>query len=330
MSWRPNIMKCFIAAALLCASARSFYGEDSAKGEIPGYHIVNAKYVANEPYIEGQPRATGLQHGFPEMRSIADNPMTPAKAELGKLLYFDPILSGDNTSSCAHCHNPDYGFSDGRRTSMGKGGKGVGPTRSGGDVLGRGAPTIWNAAYSTWQFWDGRAKDLEQQAEGPIQDGHEMNQNADELVKELKAIPEYVELFKKTFGGEGDSAITFRNVTLAIAAFERTILSFNSKFDRYAAGDTGALNEQERRGLLLFRSLKTRCFECHAMPYFSDNTFRIIGVPEDDGTYNIGRAKVPGQGPVGAFKHNVSLRYLCRSGCPWASRHCWAVVRLLA
>jgi len=278
---------------------------------IPGFKIVGGKYVPNEPFVEGQARVTGLQQPFPKMRSLDTNPMTPEKVELGKLLYFDPILSGTNEVSCATCHHPDFGFSDGRKTSMGVGGTGLGPDRTGGDVIARNAPTIWNAAYNSHQFWDGRAADLEQQAEGPIQNPHEMNQKPAELVTELKAIPEYVELFKKVFPDAGEDAVNFRNVTLAIGAFERTILSFNSKFDRYAAGDTNAMNEQERRGLALYRSLKTRCFECHTLPNFTDGTFRVIGVKEEDGTYNEGRAGVPGQGPKGAFKiptlRNVAL-----------------------
>ncbi|MEO6336633.1 MAG: parallel beta-helix domain-containing protein, partial [Verrucomicrobiota bacterium] len=279
---------------------------------IPGYTYRDGVYQPNEPYREGQPRITGLQQPFPRMPSVDENPLTPAKVNLGKLLYFDPVLSGDNTISCAHCHHPDLGFSDGRKTSMGLGGKGLGPERSGGDVLARCAPVIWNAAYSPLQFWDGRAKDLEQQAEGPIQDAHEMNQNAAELVKELLHIPEYVRLFQETFNGKPEEVVTFRNVTKAIASFERTILSFNSKFDRYAAGDSYALNDSEKRGLQLFRSLKTRCFECHASPNFSDGSFRIVGVPDlPDQANDIGRAKVPGQGPEGAFKvptlRNVAL-----------------------
>ena len=276
---------------------------DKIGDPIPGYTYRDGGYQPNEPYREGQPRVTGLQQPFPKMKSIEENPLTPAKVNLGKLLYFDPILSGDNTISCAHCHHPDFGFSDGRKTSMGLRGQGLGPERSGGDVLARGAPVIWNAAYSPLQFWDGRAKDLEQQAEGPIQDAHEMGQNAAELVKELLGVPDYVRLFQETFSGKPEEAVTFRNVTKAIASFERTILSFNSKFDRYAAGDGAALNDSEKRGLQLFRSLKTRCFECHALPNFSDGTFRVVGVPDLPGQVpDLGRAKVPGQGPEGAFK----------------------------
>lgn len=279
---------------------------------IPGYTLRDGIYRPNEPYVEGEPRITGLQLPFPAMKSLQENPITPAKVKLGKLLFFDPILSADNTISCAHCHHPDHGFSDGRTTSMGFRAKGFGVDRTGGDALPRHAPSIWNAAYNPTQFWDGRAKDLEQQAEGPMQDTHEMNENADNLVKELRAIPEYVRLFQESFGGAAEAAVTFRNVTKAIATFERTILTFNSKYDRYANGDSAALNESEKRGLQLFRSLKTRCFECHSFPTFSDGSFRVIGVPDSEGqARDLGRAKVPGQGPEGAFKvptlRNVEL-----------------------
>ncbi len=295
-----------LSIATVILSTPAFSGDSS----IPGYTLRQGRYEPDEPYREEQPRITGLQQAFPKMKSIAENPMTPAKVNLGKLLYFDPILSGDNTISCAHCHHPDFGFSDGRKTSMGLHGNGFGPERSGGDILTRAAPVLWNAAYNPAQFWDGRATNLEEQAAGPIQDSHEMNQNAEELVKELKAIPEYVQLFQQAFGTK--AAITFDNVTKAIASFERTILSFNSKFDRYAAGDSSALNGSEKHGLQLFRSLKTRCFECHSLPNFSDGSFRVIGVPEFEGqARDTGRAKVPGQGPEGGFKvptlRNVAL-----------------------
>jgi parallel beta-helix repeat protein len=271
-----------------------------------GWRMRDGAWAPDEPFVAGQPRATGLQAPFPQMRSLEKNPMTPEKVELGKLLFFDPILSGADTISCAHCHHPDHGFADGRKLSMGFNGLGVGPERNGGHVLGRSAPSIWNAAYHKWQFWDGRADDLEAQAAGPITNEHEMGENPDTLVKELCEIPEYVSQFQKVFGGSADEAVTFDHVTKAVAAFERTLLSFNSKFDRYAAGDTGALDAHERDGMKLFRSLKTRCFECHNFPTFADDTFRVIGVP-DKGEPDHGRAGVPGEGPHGAFK-TMSLR----------------------
>src|SRR5215813_1859042 len=145
----------------------------------------------------GNPGGGGLRRAFPEMKLPPGASMTREKAELGRLLYFDPVLSGDNEQSCATCHHPDLGFSDGRLTSMGLGGKGAGPDRQGGKQVRRSAPTIWNAAYNNKQFWDGRANDLEEQASFPITSPDEMNQDRDVLVKELKAIPEYIRLFDK-------------------------------------------------------------------------------------------------------------------------------------
>src|SRR5215470_10459171 len=261
----------------------------------------------------GDPGGGGVRRAFPEMKLRANNQMTQEKIELGRLLYFDPVLSGDNEQSCATCHHPDLGFSDGRNSSMGFGGKGIGPDRKGGKEVKRSAPTIWNAAYNHKQFWDGRANDLEDQARFPITSADEMNQNPDELVKELKAIPEYVRLFDKAFGGASGSAVTMENVTFAIADFERTIISNNSPFDRYAAGDPTALSVEERRGLTLFRSLKTRCFECHGFPTFANPDFKVIGVPKMPGRPDdFGRSEIEGGEPYkNAFKvptlRNVAL-----------------------
>ena len=191
--------------------------EDAAPAEIPGWALRQGTWQPLEPYVAGQPRATGLQSPFPQMRSLDSNPMTPDKVALGKLLFFDPIASGENTISCAHCHHPDHGLADGRKLSMGFGGQGIGPERTGGHELGRHAPTLWNAAYQKWQFWDGRAEDLEQQAAGPITNEHEMGEKPETLVKELRENPEYVALFQKAFGGTAEEAVTFENVCRAIA-----------------------------------------------------------------------------------------------------------------
>ena len=256
--------------------------------------------------------STNLKRPFPEMPKREDNPATPEKVALGKLLYFDPLLSADNDISCAHCHHPDLGFSDNRGQSTGRGGKGIGPQRTGGAVIRRGSPTIWNAAYNHLQFWDGRARDLEEQAGKPIQDQNEMAQDTTELVKELQAIPEYVALFEKVFGRSNGSTITFERVTYAIAAFERKVLSHNSKFDQYANGEVRALSPDERRGFNLFRSLKTRCFECHNLPTFANPDFKVIGVPPlPNSPPDSGRGAVAGKGYAHAFKvptlRNVAL-----------------------
>ena len=261
----------------------------------------------------GSPGGGGLRRAFPEMNQRTGNPTTTPKVELGRLLFFDPLLSGDNTQSCATCHHPDLGFSDGRIVSMGVGGSGLGPDRSGGKATRRNSPTLWNAAYNFKLFWDGRANDLEDQARGPITSPDEMNQDAAELVRELKAIPAYVRLFDEAFGGQNGAAVTFDNVTMAIGVFERTLVSQQSAFDRYAAGDANALTSAQRRGLTLFRSLKTRCFECHGFPTFANPDFKVIGVAQlPDQAADAGRGEIAGGDPYrNAFKvptlRNVAL-----------------------
>jgi cytochrome c peroxidase len=249
----------------------------------------------------GDPGSGGLHRAFPPMQVRADNPTTPEKVELGRLLFFDPIVSGDNTQSCATCHHPDRGFSDGRALSMGFGGEGFGMERVKGKELRRNTPSIWNTAYFHRLFWDGRAKDLEDQVHNPVSDKNEMNQQPEELVKELKAIPEYVRRFDEAFAGQHGSAVTMANMSNAIAAFERTLTANNTPFDRYAAGEATALTAEQRRGLTLFRSLKTRCFECHGFPTFANPDFKVIGVPRlNNQPEDLGRGEVEGGEP---YKH---------------------------
>ena len=250
----------------------------------------------------------GLKRSFPAIVVRADNaPADEKSAErtaLGRLLFFDPILSGANDISCATCHHPDLGFTDARGLSMGKGGRGLGPDRTGGSVVRRGAPTLWNATYNHLQFWDGRAPDLEEQAKGPITSDIEMNENTETLVKELKAVPEYAKAFDSAFGGSEGSAVSLENAVNAIAAFERKLTANNAPFDRYVAGDLNALSAAQVRGFNLFRSGRTRCFECHGLPTFANRDFKIIGVPEvDPNTPDYGRFEVTkGEGNKFGFK----------------------------
>jgi len=287
-----------------------------SEGRFVGMRLDNGALVPNPPPYDPNNPDTGLQKAFPtEIVQPADNPTTPEKVELGKLLFFDPILSDDNTLSCAHCHHPHLGFSDGLPRSRGRGGKGAGRERTGGIELTRGAPSLWNTVYYHRQFWDGRAAHLEEQARMVITTPEEVNADPAELVRELKAIPEYRALFDKAFGGKDGEAITFKNITYAIAAFQRTLVSFNSRFDRYAAGDGSALSPQEKRGLKLFLSPKTRCNECHGIPVFADRNFKVIGVPDPkDGPADVAKPEGErgrGGGPNGAFKiptlRNIAL-----------------------
>lgn len=250
--------------------------------------------------------ARNLELAFPEpRRPVGQGATTAEQIELGRLLYFDPVLSGANDQSCAHCHHPDLGFSDNRARAMGKGGQGIGPARTGGVHLRRGSPTVWNAAFSHVQFWDGRADTLEDQAVKPILDPNEMASEAESLLAELRGIPEYVRLFGVAFAGEGATGptpeagvgkVSLENIGRAIAAFERTVISQDSRFDRYARGERTALSETERRGWNVFRSLKTRCFECHNLPTFANPDFKVVGVPDppDLGNPDLGRAEIAG------------------------------------
>jgi cytochrome c peroxidase len=287
-----------------------------SEGRFVGMRFDNGVLIPNPPPYDPNNPNTGLQKAFPtEIVQPADNPTTPEKVELGKLLFFDPILSDDNTLSCAHCHHPHLGFSDGLPRSRGRGGKGAGRERTGGIELTRGAPSLWNTVYNHRQFWDGRAAHLEEQARMVITTPEEVNADPAELVRELKAIPEYRALFDKAFGGKDGEAITFKNITYAIAAFQRTLVSFNSRFDRYAAGDGSALSPQEKRGLKLFLSPKTRCNECHGIPTFANRDFKVIGVPDPkDGPADVAKPEAErgrGGGPNGAFKiptlRNIAL-----------------------
>ena len=181
----------------------------------------------------------------------ADNPTTPEKVELGKQLYFDPRLSIDGTVSCNSCHNVMSSGTDNRPTSAG-----INGLRGG-----RNAPTVWNSAYLSAQFWDGRAATLEDQAKGPPLNPIEMGMPSEEAVEErLKAIPGYVEQFNKVFGGS--ESVSYDNMAKAIAAFERTLITRNSPVDRYVNGDKNALSAEAVRGMKVFT--ETGCNACHS------------------------------------------------------------------
>ncbi len=204
---------------------------------------------------------------LPEVAESKENPVTPEKVELGKMLYYEPRLSKSGWISCNSCHNiATYGV-DNLPTSIGHRWQ-LGP---------RNAPTTLNAALHTAQFWDGRAKDVEEQAKGPVLNPIEMAMDSPEAVVErLRSIPEYVELFKKAFPGEKDP-LTYDNVARAIAAFERTLMT-PSKFDEFLKGDVNALTRKEKEGLKLFMELG--CASCHNGPAVGGNTFAKFGVVE--------------------------------------------------
>lgn len=228
-----------------------------------------------------------------------DNPLTEAKVELGKKLYFDKRLSSDNTVSCASCHDPAKGWSNGERFATGVDGQ----------QGGRSAPTIVNAAYYRLQFWDGRAELLEGQALGPIENPIEMNLPLDKMVERLSQIEGYKPLFKDAFG---DEKVTQERVAKAIASFERTVLAGDAPYDRFKAGDESALSEAAQRGRKLFFG-KANCSACHAGPNFSDGGFHNVGVGIDDEEPDVGRHSVSSlEGDRGSFK-TPSLRDIART-----------------
>ena len=237
--------------------------------------------------------------GLPPIPVPADNPATLETIELGRRLYYDTSLSVDGTLSCASCHNPKFGFSDGNSFSEGVNGQ----------KGGRNAPTIFNAAYYNSQFWDGRSPSLEDQAEGPVQNPIEMAHTLEAVEKTLSADLSYQDLFKKAFGPR---PIRYEMVGKAIAAFERTVVSGNSPFDRYFyRGEQVALNDTAKRGLEIFRNpQKGNCTACHVLGLFTDNLFHNIGVGVDENgeLTDLGRFEVTGKdSDRGAFK-TPSLR----------------------
>src|ERR671919_2089772 len=200
-----------------------------------------------------------------------DNPQTPEKIVLGQKLFFDGRLSADGSVACASCHNPERAFTDGRPTSVGIHGQ----------VGQRNAPTVLNALYNKTQFWDGRAKTLEDQAALPITNRIEMGQpNLNAAVTRLAAIDDYQQAFKRVFG----RAINGQDLVRAIASYERALVSFNSPFDRFIAGDKNAIDASAQRGWELFNT-RARCNKCHALTetkrdptLFMDYDFHNIGI----------------------------------------------------
>lgn len=227
-----------------------------------------------------------------------DNPQTPEKIALGKQLYFDTRLSKDNTVSCASCHDPAKGWSNGAQFATGVDGQ----------LGGRNAPTILNTAYNRFQFWDGREPSLEAQALGPIQNPIEMAETLENVEKKLNGVAGYKEQFQKVFGTD----VTSDGIAKAVAAYERTVLTGDAPYDRYKAGDKSALSEAAERGRALFFG-KAHCSACHSGSNFTDNAFHNIGVGMDKKEPDKGRAAISKLGgDTGAFK-TPGLRDIHRS-----------------
>jgi len=209
------------------------------------------------------------------------NSWTSARSELGKMLFFDPRLSRNGTISCATCHNPMLGWSDGLKTGVG----------INGSRLGRASPAVTNTAHNFIQMWDGRKKDLEDQATGPMDTAAEMHTDFEATLSFLANSQGYASAFEKAYPGKG---ITRDTIAKAIASFERTIISNDSPFDRWVQGDNNALNQQQVAGFKLFVDPKKgNCEVCHSAPNFVDDGFHNIGLKGDDlGRYNQRKVKI--------------------------------------
>ncbi len=280
-TWSPPVSAAALALALFGASAVAIAGAQQADVPPP------------------------LPLGLPPIIWPPDNPYSKVKAELGRALYYDKRLSSDNSVSCASCHDPRFGFTDGQKVATGiRGQKGS-----------RSAPTVINRAYSGKQFWDGRARTLEDQVKGPLANALEMtaHENAEAAhkacVASLKGIPGYVRLFNQAFGTE---EFDIDHVAKAIATFERTIVSGNAPFDRYQAGDRGALSGAQVRGMEVFFK-KAACDSCHFGVNFSDSQFANVGIGMDKPNPDPGRFGVTKRPEdIGAFK-TPSLREVART-----------------
>jgi cytochrome c peroxidase len=231
----------------------------------------------------------GLKTGLPQIR----DGFTPQEIDLGRYLFFDPILSGNGKQSCASCHNPDKGFADGRARSIGSTGK----------ETTRNAPSLWNAGFLKRFFLDGRASSLEEQMQGPLYSPVEMASSPEKILANLNGIKEYRRMFASVYSNafmNAKATISIDQVYRAIAAFETSLISLNSRYDLYAHGFPDALSKPEVEGLNVFRSFVARCAECHTPPLFSNQQIAVIGTPEPAG--------LPFDPGAGAYSKEPNLR----------------------
>ncbi len=242
------------------------------------------------PYIFEWPE------GFPVPAIPSDNALTPERIALGEMLFYEPALSIDSSLSCSSCHFPEFAFSDGRRVSVGFHGQ-----------LGtRNAQGLTNVAYAKEMFRDGGSLNLEMQVQGPVEAENEMGFNMKMAAERLSSCKDYNQLAQEAYGRDMDVYV----FTRALAAYQRTLVSGNSAYDRYNRGDEQALTPQELRGMDLFFSDRTGCINCHSGFNFSDATYRNIGLYtayEDTGRARItGKPEDSGKFRVPTLR-NVSL-----------------------
>ncbi|MEB3329404.1 MAG: cytochrome c peroxidase [Candidatus Sericytochromatia bacterium] len=255
------------------------------------------------------PRAAAARAGGSQLRAATawraiaappDNPVTQAKVELGFRLWFEPRLSGNQRMTCATCHHHTTGFSNAEPTAAGIHGQ----------RGNRNVPTLYAAAGSTAQFWDGRAASLEDQALQPIENPIEMDARLSDVIRKLAQHPYYPQKFQQAFG----TGVTADGMAKALASFERALRLKPSSYDRFLTGDEDALTAQQRRGLAIFSSARGRCVACHSGPDLTDRDFHNTGVGQAGPQADPGRQAVTHrEQDRGAFK-TPTLRNVARTG----------------
>ncbi|MBI1387929.1 MAG: c-type cytochrome [bacterium] len=247
-----------------------------------GFIVTLCVLTAGMAAFAQTPLQVKVPKGLPALPNPDDNPITVEKVELGKMLFFDTRLSGDNTVSCSTCHVPDHGYAEPRSTSKGIGGQ----------LGGRNANPVINSAYATSMFWDGRAEHLEAQAGGPVENPIEMGAEMTVVAKNINQVPEYKKRFQAVFGAPASK----ETITKAIAAFERTLLAGDSPYDR------GEMSDLAKQGETLFKG-KALCASCHTPPVFSNWGFYNAGVGSDAEKPDEGRMAISGiAADKGAFR----------------------------
>lgn len=253
--------------------------------------------AAKEKVMQETPYLWDLPEHFPLPEEPADNPTTLERVELGRALFYEPLLSLDSTISCANCHQLPFAFSDPDQVSAGvHGRKGF-----------RNSPTLTNVAYNERYFFDGGIPSLELQVLAPLDNEDEMQLNIHQAALRLREDSQYVALFQKAYGRQPDSY----GITRALAAFERTLISADSPYDRWLSGDREALSTSAKRGRDLFYSTRLNCHQCHAGFNFTHNGFEHNGLLSDY-THDPGRRRVTmSEADIGKFKvptlRNISV-----------------------
>jgi cytochrome c peroxidase len=235
------------------------------------------------------------------------NDVPEARIELGRLLFFDPILSGDQQTACATCHSELWGMGDGIPRSVGQGaGLDAGPGREGSNMLRRNSPSLFNVAFRPSLLWDGRETVLEEQALGPLFADDELGADLETLLAALSSNAEYASRFEDAF--PADPRVSIENLTAALAAYERTFIADRTTYDAYVRGRSNLMNDDEIEGMRRFAEMG--CADCHTPPLFESETFANRNVPEADGIVDLGLEEVTGREEDRGKFRTASLRNL--------------------